>query len=221
MLLAISLYRLPDFVRGPMTNPFFHDIGMSKDVIGAARGTIGVWCRRFLGIAAGGFLSVRLGYMRAIILGGILQATGIAAHALLTLSGPNVPLFMGVTGLRRFINQHRRHHTGGLHVEPDLARLHRDAICAAVVDLCVGGQGARGILPARLSRRLSAHVGLPDKVRLMLIFFIGAGLIGIPAVLLFSSARSKASCRAYRDGTVTLPRFILSAPPVGLLLRLG
>ena len=75
MLLAISLYRLPDFVRGPMTNPFFHDIGMSKDVIGAARGTIGL-AATFLGIAAGGFLSMRLGYLRALILGGILQATG-------------------------------------------------------------------------------------------------------------------------------------------------
>src|SRR6185312_3109202 len=29
MLLAISFYRLPDFVRGPMLNPFFHDVGLS------------------------------------------------------------------------------------------------------------------------------------------------------------------------------------------------
>ena len=31
MLAAISLYRLPDFVMGPMANPFYHDIGISKD----------------------------------------------------------------------------------------------------------------------------------------------------------------------------------------------
>ena len=42
MLLAISLYRLPDFMRGPVTNPFFHDLGVAKDVIGTARATVGL-----------------------------------------------------------------------------------------------------------------------------------------------------------------------------------
>ncbi len=30
MLSAISLYQLPNFVMGPMSNPFYHDIGLSK-----------------------------------------------------------------------------------------------------------------------------------------------------------------------------------------------
>ena len=30
MLLAISFFRLPDFVRGPMINPFYHDIGSEQ-----------------------------------------------------------------------------------------------------------------------------------------------------------------------------------------------
>ncbi len=101
MLAAISLYRVPDFVRGPMTNPFFHDLGMSKDVIGAARATVGL-AATFLGMAAGGVLSVRLGYMRALLLGGVLQASGIAAHALLTMTGPNTTAFMAVMALDDF-----------------------------------------------------------------------------------------------------------------------
>src|SRR3954451_15201232 len=33
MLAMISLYRLPEFVMGPMANPFYHDLGFSKDVV--------------------------------------------------------------------------------------------------------------------------------------------------------------------------------------------
>ena len=31
MLLTITLYRLPEFVMGPMATPFYHDLGLSKD----------------------------------------------------------------------------------------------------------------------------------------------------------------------------------------------
>ena len=41
MLAAISLYRLPDFLMGPMANPFYADSGIDKDVVGAVRGSIG------------------------------------------------------------------------------------------------------------------------------------------------------------------------------------
>ena len=42
MLAMISLYRLPEFVMGPMANPFYHDLGLSKDAVGAVRGSIGL-----------------------------------------------------------------------------------------------------------------------------------------------------------------------------------
>ena len=47
MLAMISLYRLPEFVMGPMANPFYHDLGLSKDAVGAVRGSIGL-----VGVAA-------------------------------------------------------------------------------------------------------------------------------------------------------------------------
>ena len=34
MLLAISLYRMPDFMLGPMANPFYKDIGLTKEMVG-------------------------------------------------------------------------------------------------------------------------------------------------------------------------------------------
>jgi len=180
MLLAISLYRLPDFVRGPMTNPFFHDIGMSKDVIGAARGTIGL-AATFLGIAAGGFLSLRLGYMRALVLGGILQATGIAAHALLTISGPNVPLFMAVMAFDDFSIS-----IAGITLVAYMSSLTSLGYTATQYALLSSTYAWAGKLLKGFSgaivESVSAQVGLMEAYA---VFFIGAGLIGLPAIAMF------------------------------------
>src|SRR5690242_7671081 len=64
MLAAISLYRLPSFMMGPMANPFYHDLGLTKQMVGAVRLSIGL-VGTLAGISAGGFCSMKLGYMRA------------------------------------------------------------------------------------------------------------------------------------------------------------
>jgi hypothetical protein len=43
---------------GPMANPFYHDLGLSKETVGAVRGSIGL-VSSLLGIAAGGLSAVR------------------------------------------------------------------------------------------------------------------------------------------------------------------
>src|SRR5262249_196352 len=101
MLLAITFYRLPDFMRGPMVNPFFHDLGMTKDAIGLSRATVGLGTT-FLGTVTAGVISVRLGLMRTLILGALLQAVGIAANALLIFTGDSLVPFMLVMGLDDF-----------------------------------------------------------------------------------------------------------------------
>src|SRR5258708_12671062 len=92
MLAAISLYRLPDFIMGPMANPYYHDIGLSKQTVGAVRGSIGL-IATFAGIAAGGFCSLKLGYMRTLVIGGIVQAAATAAFAALAFAGTSIHLF--------------------------------------------------------------------------------------------------------------------------------
>src|SRR5207237_2696792 len=91
-LAAISLYRLPDFIMGPMANPYYHDLGLSKQIVGEVRGSIGL-IATFAGIAAGGFCSLKLGYMRALVIGGILQAAATAAFATLAFAGSSIRLF--------------------------------------------------------------------------------------------------------------------------------
>jgi PAT family beta-lactamase induction signal transducer AmpG len=82
MLLAVALYRLPDFVMGPMYNPYYHDLGIAKDTVALTRGTVGL-AATFLGIALGGLASVRLGVFRALMIGVVLEGFGTAAFAIL------------------------------------------------------------------------------------------------------------------------------------------
>src|SRR5207248_3363478 len=61
MLAAISLYRVPDFIMGPMANSYYHDMGLSTQKVGAVRVSIGLLAT-FDGSAAGGYLSLQVGY---------------------------------------------------------------------------------------------------------------------------------------------------------------
>jgi PAT family beta-lactamase induction signal transducer AmpG len=92
MLAMISVYQLPNFVMGPMANPYYHDLGVSKDAVGAIRASIGL-PMSLLGIAAGGFSAVRFGFFRTLIAGAMLMGASIAAMSLLAYSGSNLTMF--------------------------------------------------------------------------------------------------------------------------------
>ncbi|HET6971789.1 MAG TPA: MFS transporter [Phenylobacterium sp.] len=85
MLAAVACYRLPDFVMGPMYNPYYHDLGLAKDTVAAVRGSVGL-VAAFAGIAAGGLAAIRLGLFPSLVLGAVLQGFGTAAFALLATS---------------------------------------------------------------------------------------------------------------------------------------
>jgi PAT family beta-lactamase induction signal transducer AmpG len=92
MLAMISVYQLPNFVMGPMANPFYHDIGVSKDAVGAIRASIGLPLS-LAGIAAGGLSAVRFGYFRTLILGAMLMGGSIAAVAVLAYTTTDLTVF--------------------------------------------------------------------------------------------------------------------------------
>ena len=100
MLLMVALYRLPDFVMGPMYNPFYHDLGLSKDTVAWVRGSFGL-VATFLGIAASGLSAVRLGLMPTLIAGLVLEGFGTAAFALLSVH-PDTSIFAAVMTLDAF-----------------------------------------------------------------------------------------------------------------------
>ena len=82
MLAAISLYRLPDFVMGPMYNPYYHDLGIAKDTVALVRGSFGL-VATFLGLAASGLCALRIGMIPTLLVGLVLEAFGTGAFALL------------------------------------------------------------------------------------------------------------------------------------------
>lgn len=100
ILLMVALYRLPDFIMGPMYNPFYHDLGLSKDTVAFVRGTFGLGAT-FVGIAAGGISAVRWGLMPTLLAGLILQSAGTAAFAILSYNADPV-IFATVMTLDTF-----------------------------------------------------------------------------------------------------------------------
>jgi MFS transporter, PAT family, beta-lactamase induction signal transducer AmpG len=86
MLGMITLYHLSDYMRGPMSNPYYKALGIGKPTIAAVRATIGLG-GSLAGIALGGAASVRFGNLRTLVLGAILQPMAVAAFALLAWRG--------------------------------------------------------------------------------------------------------------------------------------
>jgi MFS transporter, PAT family, beta-lactamase induction signal transducer AmpG len=100
MLLMVALYRLPDFVMGPMYNPFYHDLGLSKDTVAWVRGSFGL-VATFAGIAASGLAAVRLGLFPTLLAGLVLEGFGTAAFALLSVHA-DTSIFAAVMTLDAF-----------------------------------------------------------------------------------------------------------------------
>ena len=92
MLLVISLYRLPDFVLGPMANPFYSDLGIDKETVGAVRATFGL-VATIVGVVAAGLCAVRFGFVPTLLLGAILGPGSNVAFAWLAWSGADTGVF--------------------------------------------------------------------------------------------------------------------------------
>jgi len=102
MLGMITLYHLSDYMRGPMSNPFYVALGIDKVTLAAVRASVGL-AGTLAGIAAGGMASLRLGNMRTLVLGAVLQPIGIGAFALLARHGGDFTLIsIGPASLTAF-----------------------------------------------------------------------------------------------------------------------
>lgn len=101
MLAAISLYRLPDFVMGPMVGPFYIELGLTKEAIGAMRLSAGL-IGSLAGIAAGGLCAVRFGFGRTLLLGALIGPMSNLGYTLMALAGLSTPMFAGVLFVENF-----------------------------------------------------------------------------------------------------------------------
>ncbi|WP_406623581.1 AmpG family muropeptide MFS transporter [Acidovorax sp. SDU_ACID1] len=85
----IAVYRISDVVMGIMANPFYVDMGYTKDEVAAVTKVFGV-VMTLAGAFVGGVLSMRLGVMRVLMLGAVLSALSNLLFAWLGQRGHDV-----------------------------------------------------------------------------------------------------------------------------------
>ncbi len=89
VLALIAAYRISDVVMGIMANPFYVDMGFTKDEVAAVTKVYGV-VMTLVGAFVGGLLSSRLGVMRVLMLGAVLSAASNLLFAWLNGVGHDV-----------------------------------------------------------------------------------------------------------------------------------
>lgn len=86
ILALIAVYRISDVVMGIMANPFYVDMGYTKNEVAAVTKVFGV-IMTLLGAFIGGVLALRFGVMRILFLGAILSAASNLLFAWLSTRG--------------------------------------------------------------------------------------------------------------------------------------
>ena len=89
ILALIAVYRISDVVMGIMANPFYVDMGYSKDEVAAVTKIYGV-LMTLAGAFVGGAMALRWGVMRVLMLGAILSAASNLLFAWLGSRGHDV-----------------------------------------------------------------------------------------------------------------------------------
>ena len=101
ILLMVTTYHLCDYLRGPVINPFYVQLHLSKDLVGSIRLSVGI-VSAMVGIAAAGLFSARFGHMTTLVVGAVLQPIAVAAFALLAVTGPNPTVFASIMAVDDF-----------------------------------------------------------------------------------------------------------------------
>ena len=86
LLALIATYRMSDVVMGVMANPFYRDMGFSKDEVAAVSKVYGV-VMTLAGAFVGGVLSLRFGVLRTLAAGALLSAATNLLFAWLAVRG--------------------------------------------------------------------------------------------------------------------------------------
>ena len=91
----IAVYRISDVVMGIMANPFYVDMGYTKDEVAAVTKIYGV-LMTLAGAFVGGVLAMRVGVMRVLMLGAVLSAASNLLFALLSVRGHDLGWLIAV-----------------------------------------------------------------------------------------------------------------------------
>ncbi len=95
ILALIAVYRISDIVMGIMANPFYVDMGYTKDQVAAVTKVYGV-IMTLVGAFIGGAMAMRLGVMRVLMLGAVLSAASNLLFAWLASREADVTALIAV-----------------------------------------------------------------------------------------------------------------------------
>ncbi len=91
ILMFVVLYKTGDAVAGWMSGPFYISIGFDKVEIASISKVFGL-VASMAGVILGGWLVLRVGIMRALVIGGVLQALSNLAYIAQLWAGHDLPM---------------------------------------------------------------------------------------------------------------------------------
>ena len=179
MLAAISLYRLPDFVMGPMNNPFYADIGISKEFVGEVRASIGL-VASVLGIAAAGISAVRFGFVPTLLAGAILGPGSNAAFTWVAYANGDPTVFAAAMFIDGFATGFAG--TALVAYMSSLTSIGYTATQYALLSsfYALLGKLLKGFSGVAVETLQATH----GQIGGYALFFLGTALAGVPALLL-------------------------------------
>lgn len=179
ILLTISLFRLPDFLMGPMANPFYADLGLDKETVGTVRGSFGL-IATIAGVAAAGLSAVRFGFIRTLIAGAVLGPGSNLAFAYLALHGNDTGVFTAAMVIDNFCNGY-----AGVALVGYMSSLTNVGYTATQYALLSSFYALLGKMLKGFSGFAIEHLAVGRSLlEAYALFFVATAVIGIPALVL-------------------------------------
>ncbi len=101
ILAFVMLFKLGEALAHTMATPFYRDMGFDRAQVALATGVPGL-AASLLGAAAGGWLVVRIGTGRALVLTGFVQMASMALYFALAVSGGDTRILLAKVMLENF-----------------------------------------------------------------------------------------------------------------------
>ena len=171
VLALIATYRVSDIVMGIIANPFYVDMGYTKDEVAAITKIYGV-VMTLVGAFLGGVLSMRFGVMRTLMLGAILSAASNLLFSWLSLRGHDV------TGLTAVISIDNL--SGGIASSAFIAYMSS----LTNINYSATQYALLSSMMLLLPKWLAGFSGVAVDAVGYNVFFMGTALIGVPVLLL-------------------------------------
>lgn len=171
ILLLVGFYRISDIVLGVISNVFYQDMGFSKDQIATVTKVFGIWMT-ILGGFLGGFLTVRYGVIRVLMLGAVMTVITNLLFIPVANNPGDLPLLYVVIGADNL--------TAGLASAAFIAYLSSlTSLSFTAVQYAIFSS-----LMTLFPKLLGGYSGsIVDAVGYQT-FFLGASVIGVPVFLL-------------------------------------